>query len=80
MGLVGLYLHTLKDGRIENQGTVIGVHGGHGLVQRFSFLDGDETDVVAIPIVALFDPQKCRLYGSSEQMKHAYRYRTEDES
>lgn len=35
-GLIGIFIHTLKDGRIHNQGEIIGIDDDVCLVQRFS--------------------------------------------
>jgi hypothetical protein len=65
-GLIGLYIHVLKEGKIHNQGQIIGMDGDMCLVQRYSWLSGLPTDVIGIPRVDVYDQSKCKLYSTDE--------------
>lgn len=66
-----IFIHIIKEGRIRNQGTVLEKNDGHWLVQRYSMLDGSETDVVALSEHDIFNPDKVRMYRSEEEWKLA---------
>ena len=68
-GLIGLFLHTLKDeptdySGINWQGQIIGVEGEQCLVQLFSWVDGSPTKVAVIPKASVMDETKCVLYAT----------------
>jgi hypothetical protein len=74
-GLVGMFVHTFKpwstgELRIDHQGQIIGIDGDMVLVQLFSWFDGGETNVEAIPRSVLYSD--CKLYATSDQMKAAW--------
>lgn len=71
-GLVGLYVHTLKEGRIDNQGQIIGVDADVCLVQRYSWLSGFPTDVIGIPKADILNQEKCRMYRSDVDAVNAW--------
>lgn len=81
-GLVGLFVLTFKDGRMQYQGRVIGMDGETCLVQLFSWMMGEPTDVVPYdkatlygPTVRLFaDPDSWR--GTIENLDRAERARS----
>lgn len=61
-GPIGLYIHTLKDGLIQFQGQIIGTDGDAFLVQLFSFMSGDPTEVKMFERAFIYG-QECRLYA-----------------
>ena len=67
-GLENLYIHILKDGKIHNQGIIVGCVDEMALIQRFSFLDGSQTDVVTLPKLTVMDGNKCKLYANRDAM------------
>jgi 5-methylcytosine-specific restriction protein A len=69
-GLVGIFLHTFKDGRIEWQGRIIGVDGDICLVQLFGWFHGDPTNVVPIKKAEIYS-ERCRLYADEETWRTA---------
>ncbi len=71
-GLVGLFLHTWKEGRISLQGHCIRQVGDVVLVQLFEWFLGEPSKVVAMRPEDLVDPDKCTLYHSCGAMNHAY--------
>jgi len=70
--LLEMLIHTLKDGRIHNQGQIIGTDADVCIVQRYSWLSGGRTDVIAIPKVDIFNQEKCRMYSSWDDMRDAW--------
>lgn len=69
----GLWLHTLdRDGGIYWQGCVLSIDGETALVQLFSWLTGEPTNVATIPKSELYDSAKTTLYGDREQMLSGY--------
>lgn len=75
-GLIGMFLHTFKEGRVENQGCIIGIekdelHGDMVLVQLFSFLTGDPTNVRAIPRSVIYSDE-VKLYANNQSMLDGY--------
>jgi len=82
--LDGLYVHTLRNGRIHEQGIVESTRGTIAYVMLFSWLDGMPTHKVAFTKRYLRS-NKCQLYTTQEQMRDAYqrdcdRHRAEDEA
>lgn len=69
--LEGLWLHTLKDGKIQLQGHIIGVVGETCLVQLFEWWDGRPTRVQKIDTTVILGPSVA-LYASDVQMREAY--------
>ena len=66
--LVGMFLHTIEDdGAIHYQGQIIAVDNEVVLVQLFSWLSGDPTNVEPVPKSIIYS-KKCRLYGTNELM------------
>jgi 5-methylcytosine-specific restriction protein A len=67
-GLVGMFLVTLKPspgeyGTVQYQGRVLSVDDDLCLVQRYSFIDGRETDVIALAKADVLSQEKCRLFA-----------------
>ena len=62
-GLPGMYLHKMKDGKINMQGQVLFVCGDWAMVQLYSFLDGSDTYCVMWDIDDL--AEDCRFYHYS---------------
>ena len=73
-GLIGMFLHTFKDGQIEFQGCIIAIDGDMVLVQCFEWFWGQSSNVEAIPRSDIYSP-RCRLYANFEQMNRAYENR-----
>lgn len=71
-GLVGIFIHTLKEGRIHNQGEIIGTDADVCLVQRYSWLSGCPTDVIGIPKADILNQEKCRMYSSGDDAVEAW--------
>lgn len=60
--LAGLYVHIRNEnGCIEQQGHVLGVDGDIALVQLFSWIDGEPTQVVSFQKAFLYS-ERCTLY------------------
>jgi hypothetical protein len=70
-GLVGLFVHRIRDGRINMQGRVIGIDEPRILVQLASWIDGSPTIVQAWTREVIYSDE-CRLYASEDHMKWAY--------
>ena len=74
--LVGKFFHTTAEDRttIECQGMVEAeICPQHFLVQFFSFLTGDDTNM---EIVAVANMTHWKFYNSADEMKEAYRCNT----
>ena len=71
-GFVGIFIHTLKDGRIHNQGEIIRTDGDICLVQRFSWLSGCPTDVIGITKADIMNQDKCTMYSCGEDAVQAW--------
>lgn len=69
-GLCGMWLHTLKEGKINYQGHVVAVDGNHVLVQLFSWLTGGATNVIALDKEEIYS-ERVILYASQEMWLHA---------
>lgn len=54
------------------QGQVVGVDAPVAMIQCYSWADGSPTIIETMPKAGLYDPEKCRLYGSAEQMRQHY--------
>lgn len=70
--LIDKPIHLLKDGKIHNQGVIVSVDGDNFIVQRYSFVDGKPTDIIAISKDKLFDMTQCKIYANDEQWHRAY--------
>jgi 5-methylcytosine-specific restriction protein A len=70
--LVGMWLHTFKEGRLRYQGTIIAVDGEIALVQLFSWFWGEPTDIEAMPKSFIYSDD-CKLYATNEDMLFAYK-------
>lgn|SRR5690554_3650112 len=69
-GFSGLFVHTLKNGRIHNQGQIIRKDGELYAIQLFSFFDGSPTNVRLV--TSDFLVNECRLYATQEQWIRAH--------
>lgn len=63
--LVGMYLHTLNDGKINWQGHITAVEGDTVFVQLFSWLTGAPTNVETLTKDYVLGPD-VRLYSSRD--------------
>jgi len=70
--LIDKPIHIFKNGKIHNQGIIIGEDGSNVLVQRFSFLDGSPTDIISVSKIDLFNPEKCKVYANDYQWHREY--------
>lgn len=70
-GLIGLFVHTFKDGRVCYQGQIISTHGEFALVQLFEWLAGEPSIVKAIPICHILSSDAI-LYTNADQMNANY--------
>jgi hypothetical protein len=70
-GLIGMCIHRLKDGRINNQGQIIAEDGDMVLVQLYEWFCGSPTVVVPIPKTVIYS-EECRIYRDHESMNSAY--------
>jgi len=70
-GLVGMFLHTFKDGEIIKQGQVVGLDGDMVLVQLFSWFAGDPTNVEGMPRAFIYS-KDCVLYATQGDWLFAY--------
>lgn len=64
--LVGMYLHTFKDGELNWQGHIIGTDGADVIVQLYSWESCGPTSAVLIPRADLYDQAKVILYAELE--------------
>lgn len=65
-GLDGMFLHTYdQDGKIKYQGQALSTDGDFVLVQLFSWLSGDPTNVEKIPRDFIYS-DACKLYAEHE--------------
>lgn len=74
-GMIGLFIHILNENKdIENQGEIIAYIEKHDVfaVCRFSFIDGRPTDVRFVTSGDIINPEKCRIYPSSEEMNRHF--------
>ena len=69
--LVGMCMHTLKDGEVCWQGHILGVDGDVVLVQLYSWMDGGPTSVEVMNKSEIYS-ERCRLYSTHEDMNIAY--------
>lgn len=67
-GVVGMFCHILKDGKLHNQGQIDSIQGEYALIQRFSWLDGLPTDILQFPMDRLMNPEECRLYATNDDL------------
>lgn len=70
--LIGKPVHILKNGKIHNQGQIIQDGEYEVLIQRFSFVTGDPTDMIYVKKKDLFDTEQCRIYEEAESWHRAY--------
>lgn len=70
-GFNGLFIHTLKNGRIENQGQIIRKDGDLYAVQLFSFFDGRPTIVRFLSQDQLVSGCNCYAVESEWVAAHA---------
>ncbi len=71
--IAGKPVHILENGRIENQGSIVGVdEDGDYLIQRYSFIDGGPTDIIIVPKSDMRDTSKIRIYANDYQWQKAY--------
>lgn len=70
-GLLHMFVHILENGKIEQQGHVIGLDADMAFVELFSWLDGYPTVVKAIPRNTLLS-DNARLYSAADLMISAY--------
>jgi len=64
--LVGMFLHTFKEGKLLYQGHVIAVDGEIALVQLFEWFWGEPTNVEAIPKSFIYSAD-CKLFATKEE-------------
>lgn len=65
--LVGMFLHTFVDGKIELQGLVLKTDAKWAMVQLFSWMSGEPTQVQPMLIADLHALKNCKLYASQER-------------
>ena len=71
-GLLGLFLHILTDdGQVCYQGKIVGFSGDVVLVQLYEWIMGEASTIKPIPRIQILS-DRCRLYGSAEEMRWAY--------
>ena len=75
-GLIGFYLHTYKDKKLEYQGLVIAMDGDTALVQLYSWLDGGPTNVIPLHKTVIYSDY-CKLYATMEDMHVSYQKQIE---
>ena len=62
-----VFIHFMKNGRIHQQGTSYERNESFWLVQRYSMLTGDPTDIVAVKIDDVLNEEKIRMYSTKEE-------------
>jgi hypothetical protein len=67
LSLVGMFVHRMEDGNVQNQGRIISEGIDSIMVQRYSFLDGSETD-----IVLWNKSEDLKFYMTDKSMRMAY--------
>lgn len=70
-GLVGMFLHTFKDGELHYQGHIISVDGEIALVQLFEWGWGEPTIIKPMKKDFIYSSD-CVLYPTNEEMISAY--------
>jgi hypothetical protein len=70
-GLIGLFLHVYKDGKINNQGQIIRTDRDKVLVQMFEWVLGEPSIVQAYDRDYIYS-DACKLYADIEVWKAAY--------
>lgn len=70
-GLIGLFLHIYKNGRINWQGQIIRLDGDKVLVQMFEWLMGEPSNVQAYDRDYIYS-DNCKLYVDIDVWKAAY--------
>lgn len=78
-GLVGMWLHTFSEGKIDWQGHIVGMDGDIALVQLFSWLDGRPTKIEPITKSVIYS-EDCTLYADGDAMSAAYLAYTDREA
>lgn len=69
-GLIGMFVHTFKDGEIEGQGEIIAMDGETALVQWFEWLCGGPIFVGPLAKSEIY--ANCKLYANAKLMNRAY--------
>lgn len=69
-GLIGMFVHTFKDGEIEGQGEIIAMDGDIALVQWFEWLCG--CPIFVGPLAKSEIYASCKLYANAALMNRAY--------
>lgn len=69
-GLVGLFLHIYKAGKIELQGQIIGLEDDKVLVQMFEWWAGEPRNVLAFDKTQIYS-EGCKLYFYEDVWKAA---------
>lgn len=70
-GLVGLFVHTLSEGRINYQGHIGGLQDDYALVQLFSWWTGEPTKIEPM-LTSFLLSKECILYPDREAMLLGY--------
>lgn len=74
LGIVGKFIHTVReDGFLSYQGQIIDIDGETVIVQWFSYLSGDPTDIETLDKDFLYDRSKCRIYATESAWLDASR-------
>tara|TARA_B100000408_G_scaffold117945_1_gene96235 strand:- start:1022 stop:1561 length:540 start_codon:yes stop_codon:yes gene_type:complete len=69
-GFDGLFVHAYKNGKIHNQGQIIGKDEGLYALQLFSFMDGRPTNVRFITQDFLVN--ECKVYSTEDEWIYAH--------
>jgi len=70
--LIGKYFHTLKDGKLHNQGQFMAkVSEGYYTVDFFSFMTGFCT---LQKVASVADMKDWMIYETREDMEHSYQF------
>jgi len=64
----GKWFHTIKDGKIQYQGRILGEFKGAYNVQLYEFITGTATDQLIFPI----DKHEFKFYNSDKEMRNYY--------
>ena len=68
--LSGMFLHTMKDGKIRLQGHIIAVDGDICLVQLYSWMFGEPTNIEKMRKEYIYSDEVV-LYANQEDWRHA---------
>lgn len=69
-GLLGLFVHVYKDGKIQEQGRIERADGSFGYVQLYSWVSGGPTHIKVYNRKFLRS-DNCKLYLTEGDWKHA---------